>query len=135
MREDNIAMLQETLQIMRKGSYSVNGKTVKLKLSEKEMEAVHVLLPEIIRDENGKLLEDTVVVAALTCAAPMVRRGKEGLSESEYQKLVYTRIMGMHEKGLFRRIDFAVLDRTKEQYNFKEFYRNFSFDNFFGEEN
>lgn len=126
---------------------------------------------EIIKDENGELLDDTAVVSVLTCAAPMVSRGKEGMSECEYEDMVYNRIMGMlkcaaylgyknlvlgawgcgafgndahvmsdlfykvlreidynshGEKDLFRRIDFAVLDRTREQYNFKEFYRNFS---------
>ncbi len=298
MRNDNIKMLQDTLQIMEKGSYTVAGKTVKLKLSRDEMEKVHVLLPEnvrdvenctdfekvfamercgygctnadsftvarnqyrnfsytfdkdskpvlvlnlanpvnpgggvrrgaraqeedlcrksslllslesekaspyyeynqslhtymgsdamiftpkveIVRDENGGLLDDTVIVAALTCAAPMVNQGREGLSEKEYQDMVYRRIMGMlkcsayfgyknlvlgawgcgafgndahvisdlfykalkemdynglREKDFFRRIDFAVLDRTTEQYNFKEFNRNFGFDNFFQDEN
>lgn len=135
---------------------------------------------EIIRDENGDLLDETVIVAVLTCAAPMVKRDKDGMSEEKYQDMVYNRIMGMlkcaayfgyrnlvlgawgcgafgndahvisdlfyralkemefnglREKDFFRRIDFAVLDRTPEQYNFKEFYRNFAFDNFFREEN
>lgn len=135
---------------------------------------------EIIRDEDGNLLEDTVVVAVLTCAAPMVKHGTEGLSEREYEDMVYKRIMGMlkcaayfgykhlvlgawgcgafgndarvisdlfykalkeiefngrHECDLFSVIKFAVLDKTKEQYNFKEFYRNFEFNNFFREEN
>lgn len=131
---------------------------------------------EIIKDENGELLDETVVVSVLTCAAPMVSRGKEGMSEAEYEEMFYNRIMGMFkcvaylgyknlilgawgcgafgndahivsdlfykalkeinynnrgEKDLFQHIDFAVLDRTEIQYNFKEFYRNFSFDNFF----
>lgn len=135
---------------------------------------------EIIKDENGELLDDTVVVSVLTCAAPMLSRGKEGMSEPEYEEMVYNRIMGMlkcaaylgykhlvlgawgcgafgndahvmsdlfykalkeinynehTEEDLFRRIDFAVLDRTDNQYNFKEFYHNFSSDNFFREEN
>lgn len=134
---------------------------------------------EIIKDENGELLDETVIVSVLTCAAPMISHGKEGLSEAEYERLVYNRIMGMlkcaaylgykhlvlgtwgcgafgndarvmsdlfcralkelnynrhGEKDLFCRIDFAVLDRTVDQYNFKEFYRNFSFDNFFRNE-
>ena len=134
---------------------------------------------EIIRDENGVLLDDTVVVSVLTCAAPMITYGKEGMTEEEFEDMVYNRIDGMlkcsayfgyrhlvlgawvcgafgndahvisdlfyralkdlkynklREKDLFRRIDFAVLDRTQEQYNFKEFYRNFSFDNFFRDE-
>lgn len=298
MRYDNIEMLQDTLRILDQGSYTVDGRTVNLKLSKNEMAAVHVLLPddvrdicsrtdfkkvhvigrcghgcenmdsftaarqqyksfchmfdkdskpvlvlnlanpvnpgggvrrgaraqeedlcrkssllvslesghaqkyyaynrslhtymgsdamiftpkvEIIRDENGNLLDETVIVSVLTCAAPMVRQGREGMSENAYQDMVYNRIMGMlkcaayfgyknlvlgawgcgafgndarvisdlfyralkemefngmHEKDFFRRIDFAVLDRTPDQYNFKEFYRNFAFDNFYREEN
>lgn len=297
MNGNNIEMLQETLQILDKRRYTVHGKTVHLKLSKREMEVVHVLLPEnvrdicgrtdfekvhvlgrcgygcvnedsfaaarqqysnfrymfdrdsrpvlvlnlanpvnpgggvrhgaraqeedlcrksslllslesrrasryyqynrslhsymgsdamiftpkveIIRDENGNLLDETVIVAVLTCAAPMVRQGKEGMSEDEYQNMVYNRIMGMlkcaayfgyknlvlgawgcgafgndahvmsdlfykalkemeynglREKDFFRSIDFAVLDRTADQYNFKEFCRNFAFGNFYREE-
>lgn len=297
MRSDNIDMLQETLQILERGSYRINNRTVKLKLSKTAMETVHVLLPEdvqdicgrtdfekvyregkceyscvnedsftaarqqyqsfsylfdqtsrpvlvlnlaspvhpgggvrrgakaqeedlcrksslllslesrqaakyyeynkglqtrmgsdaiiftpeveIIRDEDGKLLDETVIVAVLTCAAPMVRQGKEGMCEEVYQGMVYNRIMGMlkcaayfgyenlvlgawgcgafgndahvmsdlfrkalkkmeynglREKDFFRRIDFAVLDRTAGQYNFKEFHRNFAFGSYQGEE-
>ena len=135
---------------------------------------------EIIKDENGELLDDTVVVSVLTCAAPMISRGLEGMSEQEYKDMFYHRIMGMlkcvaflgyrhlvlgawgcgafgndahvvsdlfykalkemdynrlRESDLFRRIDFAVLDRTEDQYNYKEFYRNFSFENFYRDEN
>jgi len=135
---------------------------------------------EIIKDENGKLLEDSVVVSVMTCAAPVVLYGFEGLSEHEYEELLYKRITGMltcaaywgykllvlgafgcgafgndahlvsdifykalkefefngmHEKDFFRRIEFAVLSRSEDQYNFREFYRNFSYDNFFRDEN
>ena len=291
MRSDNMDMLQETLQILDRGSYQINNRTVKLKLSKTAMETVRVLLPEdvqaicrctdfekanragkceyscenkdsftaarqqyqsfghmfdktskpvlvlnlaspvhpgggvrrgakaqeedlcrksslllslesrdaakyyeynkslqtymgsdamiftpeveIIRDEDGSLLDETVIVAVLTCAAPMVRQGKEGMSEEAYQGMVYNRIMGMlkcaayfgyenlvlgawgcgafrndahvisdlfykalkemeynglREKDFFRRIEFAVLDRTAGQYNFKEFHRNFASD-------
>lgn len=299
MRKDNIEMLQDTLRILKQGSYQKNGRTVELKLSGKAMETVQVLLPEdvadicsrtdveknivtgrcgygcenmdsfavarqqyekfsymfwkdekptvlvlnlanpvhpgggvrngakaqeedlcrksslllslesghaakyyeynrklhsymgsdammftpeveIIRDEDGNLLDETVTVAVLTCAAPMVTQGMEGMSGDAYQDMVCHRIMGMlkcaayfgyknlvlgawgcgafgndahmmsdlfykalkemrynglRESDFFRRIDFAVLDRTKEQYNFREFYRNFSFDHFYREEN
>lgn len=126
---------------------------------------------EIIKDENGELLDNTVVVSVLTCAAPKITFGKEGMSETAYRQLVYDRIAGMlkaaaffgyrylilgawgcgaygndaavisdlflraldeldyngyNENDLFSRIDFAVLDRTAEQYNFKQFLRNFS---------
>ena len=32
----------------------------------------------------------------------------------------------MRENEMFRSIDFAAVDHSKDQYNFKEFYRNFS---------
>ena len=135
---------------------------------------------EIIKDENGNLLDETVVVAVMTCAAPMIRYGYEGLSEQEYCTIFYNRILGMlrcaavlgyknlvlgafgcgafgndakvvsdlfykalkefkldgmNETALFNRIAFAVLSRSENQYNFKEFYRNFGADNFYRDEN
>lgn len=132
---------------------------------------------EIIKDENGKLLPDTAVVAVMTCAAPRFRNGMEGISQSEYESLMYQRITGMlktaaylgyrylvlgafgcgafhndarvvsdffykalkefdydgmKENDMFRRIDFAVMDHSADQYNFKEFSRNFS--NFYRDE-
>ena len=132
---------------------------------------------EIIKDENGSLLEDSVIVAVMTCAAPMLSNGMEGMSQSEYEEMVLHRITGMlkvaayrgyrylvlgafgcgafrndahvvsdlfykalkefdfdgmKEKDMFRRIDFAVMDHTADQYNFKEFSRNF--ENFYRNE-
>ena len=129
---------------------------------------------EIIKDERGNLLEDTVVVAVMTCAAPNLIHGMEGMSQAEladYKKLMYGRITGMlkvaahlgyrrlvlgafgcgafhndarivsdlfyqalkefdydgmKENDCFRRIDFAVMDHSKDQYNFNEFSRNFN---------
>lgn len=125
---------------------------------------------EIIKDVNGELLDESIVVSVMTCAAPMITQGMEGLSNEQYQALFYNRICGilkcaaywgyqalvlgafgcgafgndaklvsdlfykalkefnfdgMMAKDFFRRIDFAVLDRTSEQYNFNEFNRNF----------
>ena len=127
---------------------------------------------EIIKDENGALLPDTVIVAVMTCAAPMLRNGMEGMTQKQYEEMMYQRITGMlkvaaylgyrrlvlgafgcgafrndakvvsdifykalkefdfdgmKEKDMFRRIDFAVMDHSGNQYNFKEFSRNFSF--------
>ncbi len=50
MRMDNIEMLQDTLRILKQGSYKVNGRTVGLKLPKKAMETIHVLLPEDVQD-------------------------------------------------------------------------------------
>ena len=145
---------------------------------------------EVIRDRDGALLEDTFVVAVLTCAAPMLRYGKGVLNENEYRKLLYHRICAMLKcavsfgyesvvlgawgcgafrndanvvsdlfckalksglsasgiklslddggrkdaRDVFSRFDFAVLDRTAEQYNFNAFYRNFARKNFYRRE-
>ena len=40
----------------------------------------------------------------------------------------------LRREGPVPQVDFAVLDRTQDQYNFKEFYRNFAFDNFYRDE-
>ncbi len=53
MRQDQVEMLQETLQILEQGSYRVNGRTVRLKLSNDSMRRVQVLLPEEVRDICG----------------------------------------------------------------------------------
>ena len=126
---------------------------------------------EIIKDENGGLLPETVIVAVMTCAAPILREGTEGLDREAYEKLMYQRITGMlkvaayrgyrylvlgafgcgafmndagtvsdlfykalkefdfdgmREKDMFRRIDFAVLCRPGNLYNYNEFSRNFT---------
>lgn len=50
---------------------------------------------EIFRDEHGELMDHTVIVAVLTCAAPMISYGLEGMSEREYRSMFYNRIIGM----------------------------------------
>ena len=125
---------------------------------------------EVIKDENGNLLEESVIVAVMTCAAPMLTYGMEGMNDEQYRSMLYHRIEGilkvaaylgykvrvlgafdcgafendakivsdifyqvlkdfdydgMKEKDFFRRIDFAVLSRGAEQYNYKQFVRNF----------
>ncbi len=225
MKQDNIRMLEETLRILNRGSYETNGKTVTLKLSAKEMERCHVLLPEdvreicgrdlkrpavsgrceysclradsfeaailqeksiscktsgsrpvlvlnfanpvntgggvyrgasaqeedlcrrstllrslesehaqryyryirglnthmgsdamifspqveIIRDKNGELLEDTVVAAVLTCAAPMICYGLEGMSEESFSGMFFNRIDGLLKCAAYFGYDRLVL--------------------------
>lgn len=50
---------------------------------------------EIIRDDDNNLLEESVVVAVMTCAAPNVRDGLAGMTQEEYEALVYKRILRM----------------------------------------
>jgi hypothetical protein len=55
MREDNLLMLQDTLDILEKGSYQLQGKPVSLKLSRVQMEEVQVYLPrDVERICNAK---------------------------------------------------------------------------------
>lgn len=50
---------------------------------------------EIIKDEDGNLLDESVVVAVMTCAAPCLTYGMEGLTDEQYKDMVFKRITGM----------------------------------------
>ncbi len=50
---------------------------------------------EVIKKPDGSLMEESLVVSVLTCAAPMITYGKEGMSEEEYEAMVAQRIRGM----------------------------------------
>ena len=50
---------------------------------------------EIIKDENGELLPESVVVSVMTCAAPMITEGKEGMTEQQYRSMICYRIICM----------------------------------------
>ena len=47
---------------------------------------------EVFKDENGETLADSFLVSVLTCAAPDLRKGLEGLSQQEYETLFCERI-------------------------------------------
>ncbi|MDO4489232.1 MAG: TIGR02452 family protein [Eubacteriales bacterium] len=50
---------------------------------------------EIIKNAEGELLDESVVVSVMTCAAPMVTRGFEGMTKKQYEQMLYNRIMSM----------------------------------------
>lgn len=50
---------------------------------------------EIFRDEHGELMDETAIVAVLTCAAPMITYSMEGMSENEYIEMFYNRIVAV----------------------------------------
>lgn len=135
---------------------------------------------EVFRDTQGNLLEETMVVSVLTCAAPAVLR-ETGLSQKQLEELLYQRILGilcvaakygykklvlgawgcgafgndanvvaamfykafhhLREGGdnssagndrskygktcLFETVTFAVLDRSRDAYNYQCFLRQF----------
>ena len=49
----NIHMLYDTLEILKKREYYKDGKTIRIKLSRKQMEECHVYLPEDMRRRNN----------------------------------------------------------------------------------
>ena len=51
----NIHILNDTLEILKKRKYYKDGKTIRIKLSRKQMEECHVYLPEDIK-ENRKCI-------------------------------------------------------------------------------
>ena len=51
----NIHMLNDTLEILKRRKYYKDGKTIRIKLSRKQMEECHVYLPEDIK-ENRKCI-------------------------------------------------------------------------------
>lgn len=50
---------------------------------------------EVFKDVNGACLEESQIVSVLTCAAPMVSCGLEGMDQKAYEALLYNRIKGM----------------------------------------
>ena len=49
MWQDNLDMIRDTLNILDRGYYWLNGKTVPLKLSRSQQEAAEVYLPDDIQ--------------------------------------------------------------------------------------
>ena len=50
---------------------------------------------EILKDERGELLQDTVVVAVMSCAAPIMSYGLMDLTKDTYEQLMHGRILAM----------------------------------------
>ncbi|MCC8182713.1 MAG: TIGR02452 family protein [Clostridiales bacterium] len=50
---------------------------------------------EVIKDAASELLDQPFPISVMSCAAPMVRLGLEGMSQQEYEEMLYRRIQGM----------------------------------------
>lgn len=50
---------------------------------------------EVIKDVASELLSEPFPISVMSCAAPMVRLGLEGMSQQEYEGMLYRRIRGM----------------------------------------
>ncbi|MCD7828140.1 MAG: TIGR02452 family protein [Clostridiales bacterium] len=126
---------------------------------------------EVVKDASSETLSEPFSISVMSCAAPMIRLGPEGMSQSEYEEMLYKRIQGMllvaashnyrhlilgafgcgvygndaaivsdlfagairnfnfagmDSERLFDSIQFAVLCKHGNDYNYREFCRNFS---------
>ncbi|MCD8308613.1 MAG: TIGR02452 family protein [Clostridia bacterium] len=50
---------------------------------------------EVIKDNPSEILPQPFPVSVISCAAPMVRLGLEGMSKKEYEDMLYKRIQGI----------------------------------------
>ena len=99
MRSDNIAMLQDTLDILERGSYQLHGQTIPLKLTHAQMEEVDVverfLKVQVITDDIAEeiieeVLENSVKSARIfvpaTDKAEAIKYAKRFKVDADYQK-------------------------------------------------
>lgn len=57
---------------------------------------------EVIKDTHYHYVEDSFIVAVLTCAAPYLGYGKEGMSDAEYEEMLRVRIRGMLRAAAYK---------------------------------
>ncbi len=50
---------------------------------------------EVVKDASSETLSEPFPIAVMSCSAPMVRLGLEGMSQEEYEEMLYKRIQGM----------------------------------------
>lgn len=85
--------LLASLESERAQAYYEYNKSLKTNLGSDAI----ILTPkvEVFKGEDGETLEESFIVAVMTCAAPLIRYGKEGLIDQQYEELFYNRIVGM----------------------------------------
>lgn len=64
---------------------------------------------EIIKDEYGNLLDESVVVAVMTCAAPLTKQGLDAERGKQYEDMLFQRIMGMLKVAAYSGYQMLVL--------------------------
>jgi len=50
---------------------------------------------EVLKDASAEMLQEPFPISVMSCAAPMIRMGLEGMSQQEYETMLYNRIQGM----------------------------------------
>ncbi|MCD7729175.1 MAG: TIGR02452 family protein [Clostridia bacterium] len=50
---------------------------------------------EVIKDNSAKILLQPFPISVISCAAPMVRLGLEGMPQEQYENMLYKRIQGI----------------------------------------
>lgn len=50
---------------------------------------------EVLKDASAEILSEPFLISVMSCAAPMIRMGLEGMSQQEYEEMLYKRVQGM----------------------------------------
>ncbi len=50
---------------------------------------------EVLKNASAEILSEPFPISVMSCAAPMIRMGLEGMSQQEYETMLYNRIRGM----------------------------------------
>ncbi|MCD8096449.1 MAG: TIGR02452 family protein [Lachnospiraceae bacterium] len=50
---------------------------------------------EALKNASSEILSEPFSISVMSCAAPMIRMGLEGMSQQEYEEMLYKRIQGM----------------------------------------
>ncbi|MCD8095375.1 MAG: TIGR02452 family protein [Ruminococcus sp.] len=50
---------------------------------------------EVVKNADSETLDEPFSISVISCAAPMVRLGLEGMSQQKYEEMLYKRIQGM----------------------------------------
>ncbi len=50
---------------------------------------------EVLKDASAEMLQEPFPISVMSCAAPMIRLGLEGMTQQEYETMLYNRIQGM----------------------------------------
>ena len=100
-----------------------NNVTPIVKITDKELLEIHKKRLTRILDVAVLNGDEVVILGAFGCGAFL--NDAHVVSDLFYKALKEFDYDGMEAKDFFRRIDFAVLSRSADQYNYKEFARNF----------
>lgn len=64
---------------------------------------------EVFKDKNGETMEESFIVSVLSCSAPDLRNGLQGLTRQEYEEMLYGRVLKMLKCAAYWGYQYLVL--------------------------